>query len=103
MIIGKYTCYKATTIKEITNRIGQKIQEKIIAWYSLEIPIRAGIKDFQGLPGAIVSLEAEGLTYRLSEIKTKLNSRIKIKKPSGGKIVTQDEFDKILLRKYKMR
>mgnify|MGYP000339038932 CR=1 FL=1 len=103
LVIGNYTCYKATTIKEVTNRLGKKIQKKILVWYTLEIPVRAGIKDFQGLPGAIVSLEAEGLTYKLSEIKTKLNNKIQKTKPSKGKIVTQDEFDKILLRKYKVR
>lgn len=99
-VIGNYTCYKATTIKEVTNRIGKKIQKKILVWYTLEIPVSAGIKDFQGLPGTIVSLEAEGLTYKLSEIRTQLNNRIQITKPSKGKIVTQEEFEKILLRKY---
>ena len=101
--IGNYTCYKATTVKEVTNRLGKKIQKKIVVWYTLEIPVIAGIRDFHGLPGAIVSLEAEGLSYKLSEIKTKLNNKIQITKPSKGKIVTQEEFDKILLRKYKIR
>lgn len=103
LVIGKYNCYKATTIKEVTNRLGKKIQKKILVWYTLEIPVRAGIKDFQGLPGAIVYLEANGLTYKLSEIKMQLNNRIQITKPSKGKIVTQEEFDKILLKKYKVR
>lgn len=103
LVIGKHNCYKATAIKEVTNRLGKKIQKEILVWYTLEIPVRAGIKDFQGLPGAIVYLEAEGLVYKLSEIITKPDNGIQIEKPSKGKIVTQEEFDKILLRINKVR
>lgn len=60
-IIGKFTCYKATT--EFRGR-------EYTAWYTLEIPVPFGPRKFGGLPGLIISISdnSNKFSSRLVEI-----------------------------------
>jgi GLPGLI family protein len=91
--IGKYLCYKATTKQEAETRHG-KVVKKITAWYTPEIPINYGPKNFYGLPGLIIELEiAKGSLFRATNINLSLTKEIKIKKPTRGKKLSLQEFE----------
>lgn len=53
--IGDFNCYKATTEIQINN--GKvELTKKISAWFTNEIPISTGPKEYVGLPGLILEL-----------------------------------------------
>jgi len=95
--IGKFTCYKAL----VTNVYRGK-KSFIIAWFTPEIPVNFGPKEYNGLPGLILEVIHKGLIFKATRIE--LNNMIsfkmsrKIKKPKKGKIVTKKEF-RILFNK----
>lgn len=79
----------------------------VTAWYAPKINIKDGPSSIWGLPGLILKAQffANGaeLTLTATHIVVK-EKEIKIEKPTGGKEVTQKEFEtemKILQEKYK--
>jgi GLPGLI family protein len=85
--IGDLNCKKAEIILN---------NEKIIAYYSEEIPISEGPSIYFGLPGLIIHLEAPDRIYSMSKFE-KLTD-IKIEKFKNGIEITDKEF-KILASK----
>jgi GLPGLI family protein len=83
-IIDNYTCYKATSKIRNVN---------IEAWYCPEIPVSLGPNEFKGLPGLILELSRGKLKYITKSIT--LDSKEHIELPKG-KLITEDEFNKIL-------
>lgn len=101
--IGNHFCYKATTTKKVVNRIGETIEKKVIVWYDPIIQLNIGIQEFQGLPGAIILLEDNNLMYELIDIDLNLKQPLQIKKPTKGKMVSENEYTNILLKDYKQK
>jgi GLPGLI family protein len=118
-MIGDNLCFKATTTKEVSNirmrrpRRGKEKEVKendslpktkiidITAWYTPDIPINNGPRNFWGLPGLILELN-EGKTQLLcTKIVINPKDKIKIEEPTKGKEVTQKEFDEIMEKKAK--
>ncbi|WP_051263804.1 GLPGLI family protein [Tenacibaculum ovolyticum] len=98
--IGEYNCYKATTTKKITNIRGKEFNKNVTVWYTLDVPIKFGIKDYHGLPGAIIALEEEKITYLATKVVLK-SDKVNIIKPTKGKKITQKQFDEYLLKNFK--
>ncbi|QMU66720.1 MAG: GLPGLI family protein [Flavobacteriaceae bacterium] len=92
--IGNYICYKANTEKEGENKRGTFVK-KITAWYTPELPVNYGPKDYFGLPGLIIELREGPLLYRASEINISLKKNIQIQKPTKGKKVTLEQYNDI--------
>ena len=90
----------SVTFKFITNRIGEKMKRKVVVWYTPNVAINSGIKEFQGLPGLIVLLEADGLIYKLKKIDLKPKVDFDIKKPTKGKTLSKKEYNNLLLNDY---
>lgn len=91
--IENYTCYKATTIKEIKNSAGI-FKRKVVAWYTPQIPLQIGPAGYNGLPGLILELQEKDNLYVARKIN--INTlETKIKKPTKGKKITYQEFLKI--------
>ncbi|MCF2221043.1 GLPGLI family protein [Chryseobacterium sp. PS-8] len=65
------------------------------AWYTPEIKAPTGPAEYGGLDGLILELNQGEAHYTAIEIK-KLDSEPKIKIPKKGKIVTMDEYNKIV-------
>ena len=90
--IGKYLCYKAT-IKNHEEKNGY-----IEAWYAPKLNNSITPLGFNGLPGGIIELTKKSgnfiYKFKVTDISYKKKS-LKIKKPTKGKKVTQEEFDKI--------
>ena len=101
MKIGKYKCLKATTF--VLRKYGDSYkQKKIIAWYTPDIPLNFGPKNYNGLPGLILSLQ-EGdklqLTAKLIELKPK--EEIVIPEPSEDlEKITFKDYEKEISKKF---
>lgn len=86
-IILNHNCKKATTRTERGSNI--------VAWYAEDIPVPAGPENFNGLPGAILSLDANNgeMVFTATEIKNSVNIK-DLKEPSAGKHITRADFEK---------
>ena len=104
--IGKYTCYKATFTKEVENTNmsianGEtketKTKETIVttAWYTTQIAISNGPKDYQGLPGLILEINDGTNMIVCTEIILNPENAVTIEEPTKGKVVSLKKFTKI--------
>ncbi len=110
--IGKYTCYKATSTKEVEKKSvmvvdGDKKETKkketivTTAWYTPQIPISNGPGMYGGLPGLILEINEGKTTILCTELVLNPKKSVEIKKPTKGKKVSQKEFDQIQKEKMK--
>jgi GLPGLI family protein len=124
--IGQYTCYKATMVKvdtkvdwgkmfsrrgnnkkkDSTKTAGKTEDKKpdvktlaVTAWYSPQIPVSSGPESYYGLPGLILEINAGRTTMLCTEIVINPSETIEIKKPSKGKKVNREEYNKIVKKK----
>lgn len=110
--IGTYTCYKATYSKEVERKNisfnnGETIEdikkETIVttAWYTMQIPVSNGPKNYQGLPGLILEINDGEKTIVCTEIILNPSEKVTITEPLKGKIVSQKKYDEIQDKKSK--
>lgn len=108
--IGKYTCFKATRTREVTQREFRSGQDEVkektkemttTVWYTPEIPVQHGPGDFWGLPGLILEVQEDDFNILCSEIILNPAEDLKIERPTKGKVVSQEEFNKIQEEKNK--
>ena len=93
-ILG-YPCQQATL---------QRDTQKIVAWFTSAIPVSAGPTGFGGLPGMILELQpATGYTIVASKVDMNAPDRKSLTKPSEGKKVTREQYNKIVEAKVKER
>ncbi|UMY65902.1 MULTISPECIES: GLPGLI family protein [unclassified Flavobacterium] len=126
--IGGYTCYKATAVrpaspadfrnfrfkgkpeekkeekdeKKSTNFTDQFEMQKeitITAWYTPDIPINQGPGDYWGLPGLILEVSDGKTVILCSKVVLNVKEKADIKEPSSGKVVSQKEYDDIVVKK----
>ena len=108
--IGKYTCYKATRSREedrvsftMTDGDKEETKEKVTVttevWYTPEIPVSNGPGMFWGLPGLILEVHEGKLTIVCTELVLNPSDKVSIDKPTKGKKVSQEKFDKIMREK----
>lgn len=71
----------------------------VTAWFTPQIPVKNGPAEFGGLPGLILELNIDRKTILCSKIVINPAETIEIKKPSKGKEVSRDEFNKIVKEK----
>lgn len=119
--IGNYMCVKATLTIPVTEEERKAINElrekqkdskfqfgeipepkdkEVVAWFTPEIPVGHGPREFWGLPGLILELHKDKETFLASQIILNPKNKIQIKKPTKGKKVTKDEFEKIQKDKF---
>jgi GLPGLI family protein len=91
-LIDEKTCYKATTTYYGKNSL-KEFSYPIIAWYCPEIPLPYGPAGFGGLPGLILELQKNKVTF--GAIKIDLNSKKKTltKMPLKGELIFKEDFD----------
>ncbi len=110
--IGQYTCYKATHTEEVVRKkisiVNGETKEDSIketkvttAWYTLQVPISNGPKNYQGLPGLILEINDGKNLIVCTEIVLNPSETIKIKEPEKGKAVNQKKYDEIQEQKSK--
>lgn len=92
--IDNYLCYKATSEQVIVNSKGT-FKHAIIAWYCPSIPFSYGPKGYVGLPGLILELQIRNITWGATNIELS-NEDAVIAKPSKGKLITEEEYNKMI-------
>ncbi|MDG1402757.1 GLPGLI family protein [Polaribacter sp.] len=120
--IGQYTCYKATMVKvdnkvdwgkmfsrrgnskkkDSTETVDKKEDVKMLAvtaWYTPQIPVSSGPGTYFGLPGLILEINEGRTTMLCTEIVMNPAETIEIKKPTKGKEVNREEYNKIVKKK----
>lgn len=115
--IGNYTCYKAILKREVEVMEGEvlinptdedikdpktKLEEReVVAWYTTQIPVNAGPGEFYGLPGLILQVTDGDRTIICSKIKLNPKTKLEIKEPVKGKVITQEKYNAVMKKKLK--
>ena len=92
--VGNFECFKATTTYVVINSKGT-FNHPVEAWFTTEIPIGFGPIGYGGLPGLIVELNVRNVKYSISKVVLNPKKQVEIKKPTKGKLVTEEEFNTI--------
>ena len=92
--IDGYLCYKATSEQVVVNSKGT-FKHPIVAWYCPNIPFNFGPKGYTSLPGLILELQVRNITWGATKIELSKENKI-IEKPKKGKLITEEEFKKII-------
>lgn len=88
--INNYLCYKA--VSSITNKNSTGVYTfEILAWYTPEIPVSFGPKQFIGLPGLILELKDTHYTFYADKIELFPNEK-PIIKPFKGKVISEEKY-----------
>ncbi len=83
--IQNYICYMAT--KQFTVfHSGKPYIVDVEAWYTEDIPLHFGPKDFSGLPGLILELRENNATYYVNKIDFKSDAVVKYPNFKGEKM-----------------
>lgn len=120
-MIGEQMCFKATAVVDMPvkremgfGRRNMSDEEKkendisnkpttepviVTAWYTLDIPINQGPGDYWGLPGLILEVSARDTKIMCIKIVMNPKEKAELKEPSKGKVVTQEEYDDIVIKK----
>jgi len=127
-MIGNYLCFKATAKQEIKTRgfrfrpgpprprrrtqnepINSATAKKnavpkfrtVTAWYTPQIPVNQGPKEYWGLPGLILEVSFDKTMLLATKIVLNPKDKKPLKIPDKGKVVTQAEYNKIMIKKMK--
>lgn len=69
--------------------------EKVIAWYSSDIPLPIGPEQFGGLPGAVLKVDVGdgGIVYTVKQIDATAHTG-EVKIPAGGRLISRADYRK---------
>jgi len=110
--IGNYTVYKAVWEREVENismnmvngesKETTKMEKRTTtAWYTLDIPVSNGPRQYGGLPGLILEINDGNQTIVCTEIVLNPEDKPNIKEPEKGKVVSREKFEEISREKTK--
>jgi len=71
----------------------------VTAWYTPEIPVNQGPENYWGLPGLILEVNDGRTTILCSKVVMNAKDKVEIKAPKNGKVVSQKEYDEIVVKK----
>lgn len=93
-IIMSYPCLKATYKDSV---------ETLEAWFTTEIPVAIGPEKYGQLPGMILELTSKKnkKTLTATSIEFKTVNSSELSEPTEGKLVTREEYNKIVKVKMK--
>ena len=71
----------------------------VTAWYTPEVPVNQGPENYWGLPGLILEINDGKTVILCSKIVLNPKEKAEIKASTKGKVVTQSEYDEIMIKK----
>lgn len=71
----------------------------VTAWYTPEIPVNQGPENYWGLPGLILEINDGKTVILCSKVVLNPKEKTEIKAATKGKVVTQAEYDDIVVKK----
>ena len=81
-------CFKAIDIESKNTKM------KPLVWFTPEIPVSFGPKEFSGLPGLVLLVEMHKRRIEATKIILNPAEEIEITKPEKGKKITAEEIEK---------
>lgn len=109
--IGDYLCQKAIysrIVESSSFSSGMEEMEKVkdtvkvVAWFAPQIPVSHGPADFWGLPGLILELQNQGMTYICEKIVLNpAQEPVAIEVPKKGEKISQEEYRALADEKMK--
>lgn len=99
--IGEYTCQKAVYSRIMDNKVfsmgkdemeASKDTVNVTAWFTMQIPVSHGPDDFWGLPGLILELQNQGMTYIAERIVLNPNEPVQIEIPKKGEMISSEDY-----------
>jgi len=99
--IGDYTCQKAIYSRIVDSKVfsmgkdemeASKDTVNVTAWFTMQIPVSHGPDDFWGLPGLILELQNNGMTYIAERIVLNPNDPVKIEIPKKGEMISREDY-----------
>ncbi len=106
--IGEYTCQKATYSRIVDSKtfsMGQdemletKDTVNVVAWFTMQIPVSHGPGEFWGLPGLILELQNQGMTYIAERIVLNPNEPVAIEIPKKGESISRKDYQELSEKK----
>ncbi|MGS2737722.1 GLPGLI family protein [Sinomicrobium sp. M5D2P17] len=100
--IGDYLCYKAEALVEGEDLIkATKKMNKMIAWFTPEIPVSFGPKGIDGLPGLVLEgISNEKVLYYMKTITFNYSDvNHDLQKPKGGIEISDEKYQELLKEK----
>lgn len=95
--IGQFTCFKATA--QINENDSTDDKRQITAWYTPEITLPHGPRNFWGLPGLIMEINDGRNVTICTAIQLNPEKQVSITIPDKGKPVDNDTYDAIVQKK----
>lgn len=99
--IQSFKCYEAVLTHKIFNaRTAKYIQAISKAWFTYEIPVKAGPLNYSGLPGLIMELNpiSSKFVFIVSQVKFNIEN-IEVPKVPDYKKMTEEELYNIFIKK----
>lgn len=101
-----YVCQKATAIQTVDptpGTDGAPTERSVVAWFTSEIPVPIGPRRFNQLPGAVlmVSIDEGKTEIKATDVSFETPADDVLQKPTKGKKVTSEEYNKIVAQKMK--
>lgn len=93
-LINNYRCYKAIKEKVTINSKGT-FRFKIIAWYTPDIPLRFGPKEYNNLPGLILELKDTHYTFIANTINLNTKKYINTNIPNNINVISEIDYKKV--------
>jgi GLPGLI family protein len=94
--IQDFLCYKASTIIKFNNGVGD-FQKELTVWYCPQIPYAYGPKGYGQLSGMILEYHYDRTVIGAKKIVFSKDAKVKV--PTGGKLMTREEYSEILNKK----
>lgn len=90
--IGEYLCFKATASVSAYLSTRGIYDKTIEAWFTPNIALALGPKNYGGLPGLIMELTDGKFTYYVNSIDFNPEFDLEVKKPTKGKTIDREEY-----------
>jgi GLPGLI family protein len=94
-LINDFKCYKATKTVKIVNDI-KEFSRIITAWYCPELPYSFGPNGYSNLPGLILELNENNLTFGVESINFNIDMKDQITVPNEGEKISEEKYKVII-------